>query len=142
MPRCILVWSGQPALRDAPVPVSLVRASAEQLQFSEAVFDTLVMTWTLCSIPNASAALHQMWRVLKPGGQMLFVEHGLSPESRIARRQHRLTPCWKRIGGGCHLDRKMDDLIRAAGFGVDALETGYMKGPKPWTFVYQGSATK
>jgi ubiquinone/menaquinone biosynthesis C-methylase UbiE len=64
--------------------VSLVRASAEQLSFSEAAFDTLVMTWTLCSIPNASAALHQMWRVLKPGGQMLFVEHGLSPESRIA----------------------------------------------------------
>jgi len=79
---------------------------------------------------------------VKPGGQMLFVEHGLSPESRIARRQDRLTPCWKRIGGGCHLDRKMDDLIRAAGFGVDALETGYMKGPKPWTFMYQGSATK
>jgi ubiquinone/menaquinone biosynthesis C-methylase UbiE len=64
--------------------VSLVRASAEQLPFSEVVFDTLVMTWTLCSIPNASAALHRMWRVLKPGGQMLFVEHGLSPESRIA----------------------------------------------------------
>ena len=78
---------------------------------------------------------------VKPGGQMLFVEHGLSSESRIACRQDRLTPCWKRIGGGCHLDR-MDDLIRAAGFGVDALETGYMKGPKPWTFMYQGSATK
>ena len=97
------------------------------------------MTWTLCSIPNPSAALHEMRRVLKPGGRLLFVEHGLSPEKRIAGWQHRLTPYWKRIGGGCHLDRKMDDLICAAGFRVDALETGYMKGSKPWTFIYQGS---
>jgi hypothetical protein len=98
------------------------------------------MTWTLCSIPNPSAALAEMRRVLKPRGQLLFVEHGLSHELGIIRWQRRLTPCWKRIGGGCHLDRKMDDLIRAAGFRVDALETGYMKGPKPWTFMYQGSA--
>jgi ubiquinone/menaquinone biosynthesis C-methylase UbiE len=129
-------------LADAPVPVSLVRASAEQLPFPEVVFDTLVMTWTLCSIPNPSAALAEMRRVLKPGGHLLFVEHGMSPEPRVIRWQRRLTPCWKRIGGGCHLDRKMDDLIRAAGFRVDALETGYMKGPKLWTFMYQGTAMK
>jgi ubiquinone/menaquinone biosynthesis C-methylase UbiE len=118
-------------LTDARVPVSLVRASAEQLPFRNALFDTLVMTWTLCSIPNPSAALDEMWRVLRPGGRLLFVEHGLSPESQIVRWQHRLTPCWKRIGGGCHLDRKTDDLIRAAGFQLDAVDTGYMKGPKP-----------
>jgi SAM-dependent methyltransferase len=98
------------------------------------------MTWTLCSIPNPGAALHEMQRALKPGGCLLFVEHGLSQEPRIIRWQHRLTPCWKRIGGGCHLDRNMDDLIRAAGFRMDALETGYMKGPKPWTFMYRGRA--
>jgi ubiquinone/menaquinone biosynthesis C-methylase UbiE len=124
------------------VPVLLVRTSAEQLPFGPAAFDTLVMTWTLCSIPNPSAALAEMRRVLKPGGRLLFVEHGLSHEPGVIRWQHRLTPCWKRIGGGCHLDRKMDDLIRAAGFRVDVLETGYMKGPKPWTFLYQGAATK
>jgi ubiquinone/menaquinone biosynthesis C-methylase UbiE len=124
----------------ARVPVSLIRASAEQLPFRDAAFDTLVMTWTLCSIPNPGAALNEMRRVLKPGGCLLFVEHGLSPEPRIIRWQHRLTPCWKHIGGGCHLDRKMDDLIRAAGFRMDALETGYMKGPKPWTFMYRGRA--
>jgi ubiquinone/menaquinone biosynthesis C-methylase UbiE len=129
-------------IADARVPVSLVRASAEQLPFSEAAFDTLVMTWTLCSIPKPSAALAEMRRVLKPGGRLLFIEHGLSPEARIARWQHWLTPWWKRIGGGCHLDRKMDDLIRVAGFRVDALETSYMKGPKPWTFMYQGTATR
>jgi ubiquinone/menaquinone biosynthesis C-methylase UbiE len=125
---------------DAVVPVSLIRASAEHLPFADATFDAIVMTWTLCSIANALAALMEMRRVLKPGGDLLFVEHGLSPETRIARWQHWLTPCWKRIGGGCHLDRKMDDLIRAAGFQIHAVETGYMQGPKPWTFMYQGSA--
>ena len=128
-------------IAEAHVPVSLLRASAEQVPFADASFDTLVMTWTLCSIPNPSAALAEMQRILRPGGALLFVEHGLSPEPRIIRWQHRLTPCLKRIGGGCHLDRKMDDLIRAAGFQVGTLETGYMKGPKPWTFMYQGSAT-
>jgi ubiquinone/menaquinone biosynthesis C-methylase UbiE len=96
--------------------VSLVLASAEQLPFADTAFDTFVMTWTLCSIPNRGAALAEMRLVLKPRGRLLFIEHGLSPEPRIKRWQHRLTPCWKRIGGGCHLDRKMDDLIRAAGF--------------------------
>jgi ubiquinone/menaquinone biosynthesis C-methylase UbiE len=125
---------------DAVVPVSLLRASAEHLPFAVAVFDTIVMTWTLCSIASPLAALMEMRRVLKPGGDLLFVEHGLSPEIRIARWQRWLTPCWKRIGGGCHLDRKMDDLIRAAGFPINAVETAYMKGPKPWTFMYRGSA--
>jgi ubiquinone/menaquinone biosynthesis C-methylase UbiE len=126
---------------DAVVPVSLLQASAEHLPFAVAVFDTIVMTWTLCSIASPPAALSEMRRVLKPGGDLLFVEHGLSPEIRIARWQHWLTPCWKRIGGGCHLDRKMDDLIRAAGFQITVVETGYIKGPRPWTFMYQGSAT-
>jgi ubiquinone/menaquinone biosynthesis C-methylase UbiE len=113
---------------DALVPVSLIRASAEHLPFADAVFDTIVMTWTLCSIPNPIAALTEMRRVLRPGGRLLFVEHGLSRETRITRWQHRLTPYRKRIGGGCHLDRKTDDLIRAAGFQIDAIESGHMKG--------------
>jgi ubiquinone/menaquinone biosynthesis C-methylase UbiE len=81
---------------DALIPVSLLRASAEHLPFADAVFDTVVMTWTLCSIANPVAALIEMRRVLKPGGQLLFVEHGLSPEIGIARWQHWLTPCWDR----------------------------------------------
>ena len=126
---------------DVVISVSLLRASAEDLPPADAVFDTIVMTWTLCSIPNPMAALTEMRRVLRPGGRLIFVEHGLSPEIRTARWQRRLTPYWKRISGGCHLDRKMDELIRSAGFEIDAVETGYMKGPKPWTFMYQGSAT-
>jgi len=126
---------------DAIVPVSLLRGSAEHVSFADAVFETIVMTWTLCSIPNPIAALTEMRRVLGPGGRLIFVEHGLSPEIRTARWQHRLSPYWKRISGGCHLDRKMDDLIRSAEFEIDAIETGYLKGPKPWTFMYRGVAT-
>ena len=106
---------------DVVIPVSLLRAFAEDLPLADAVFDTIVMTWTLCSIPNPMAALTEMRRVLKPGGQLIFVEHGLSPEIRTARWQRRLTPYWKRISGGCHLDRKTDDLIRSARFQIRAL---------------------
>jgi len=127
---------------DVVIPVSLLRASAEHLPLADAVFDAIVMTWTLCSIPNPIAALTEMRRVLRPGGRLIFVEHGLSSEIRTARWQHWLTPYWKRISGGCHLDRKADDLIRAAGFQVDTVETGYMTGPKPWTFMYHGSAMR
>ena len=84
---------------DMVIPVSLLRASAEHLPLSDAVFDTTVMTWTLCSIPNPMAALTEMRRALRPGGRLIFVEHGLSPEIRTARWQHWLTPYWKRMSG-------------------------------------------
>jgi SAM-dependent methyltransferase len=125
---------------NALVPVSLIRASAAHLPFSGSAFDTIVMTWTLCSIPNPMAALTEMRRVLRPGGRLIFVEHGLSPEIRTARWQHRLTPYWKHFSGGCHLDRKTDDLIRAAGFQISAVQTGYIQGPKPRTYMFQGPA--
>ena len=124
----------------APVPAVLVRGTAEQMPFPDATFDSAVMTWTLCSIPRPEAALAEMRRVLRPGGHIVFVEHGLSPEPVIARWQRRLTPCWSRLSGGCHLDRKADDLIRNAGFRLTGIETGYMRGPKPWTYMYQGTA--
>lgn len=128
-------------MADAAVAVWLVRASGEHLPFAEASFDTVVTTWTLCTIPHPLPALVEMRRVLKPTGKLVFAEHGLYPEPRVARWQHLLTPLWRRISGGCHLDREMDELIRAAGFRLDAVETGYMNGPKLWTFMYQGRAT-
>ena len=126
--------------RKAAVPIFLVRASAEEIPFATSVFDTAIMTWTLCSIPKPTIALAEIRRVLKSDGQLVFVEHGLSPEIDVARWQHRLTPCWSWISGGCHLDRKTDDLLRRAGFDIKDLATGYMKGPRAWTFMYEGAA--
>jgi ubiquinone/menaquinone biosynthesis C-methylase UbiE len=126
--------------REAAVPIFLVRASAEEIPFATSVFDTAIMTWTLCSIPKPTIALAEIRRVLKSDGQLVFVEHGLSPQIGVARWQHRLTPWWSWISGGCHLDRKTDDLLRRAGFDLKDLATGYMKGPRAWTIMYEGAA--
>jgi len=122
-------------------PVTLIAGSAEAIPIENHSIDTVVTTWTLCSIPDAIGALQEMHRVLRPGGQLLFVEHGLAPEDNIQRWQNRLTPLWKRIGGGCHLNRPIGTLIESSGFDITQLETGYMKGPKPMTFLYEGRAT-
>lgn len=126
----------------ADVAMFLVGGTAEHLPFAAASFETVVTTWTLCSIPDPVKALTEIRRALVPGGRLLFVEHGLAPEPAVARWQHRLTPCWRRIAGGCHLDRKIDDLIRSAGFDLCTSNTGYMPGPRPWTFLYRGEAIK
>jgi len=122
-------------------PVTFVAGSAEAIPIEDHSIDTVVTTWTLCSIPDAIGALKEMRRVLRPGGQLLFVEHGLAPEDTIQRWQNRLTPLWKKIGGGCHLNRPIRTLIERAGFNITELKTGYMKGPKPMTFLYEGLAT-
>ncbi len=124
----------------APLPVLLVRAAGEALPFRDGAFRTALSTWTLCTIPDPLQALREMRRVLMPGGRLVFVEHGLAPEPRVARWQRRLTPLWRHIAGGCHLDRRIDDLIRTAGFRLGALDTGYIEGPKVMTFLYQGWA--
>jgi ubiquinone/menaquinone biosynthesis C-methylase UbiE len=126
----------------AAVPVSLRRGSATAMDVDDASIDTVVMTWTLCSIPDPMAALGEMRRVLKPGGRLLFVEHGLSNEAGVARWQHRLTPLWRRVTGGCHLDRKIDDLVRTAGFELPELKNEYAPGPRPMTYMYEGRAIR
>jgi ubiquinone/menaquinone biosynthesis C-methylase UbiE len=126
--------------RVLPSDVELIEGSAEKIPLATASADTVVMTWTLCSVPAADDALHEMRRVLKPSGRLLFVEHGLAPDINVRRWQDRLTPIWKRIGGGCHLNRPIRSLIEEAGFQFERLDTGYMPGPKPMTFMYEGSA--
>lgn len=111
--------------------VSLIEGSAEDIPCDDRNFDTVVTTWTLCSIPHADRALAEVRRVLKPGGQLLFVEHGLGPEQAVQKWQQRLTPVWSKISGGCHLNRPMQTLIAQTGFDFAHIETGYMKGPKP-----------
>jgi len=117
-----------------------IRGSAETIPFEDKAFDSVVTTWTLCTIPNVPLALREMRRVLRTDGRLLFVEHGLAPDTSIARWQMRLTPCWKCIGGGCHLNRKIDDLIAAAGFKIERLDTGYLQGRNPFAYMYEGVA--
>ena len=123
-----------------PFPVELLQASAEAIPLRSGSLDTVVTTWTLCTIPNVTSALAEMCRVLKPDGRFLFVEHGLSPDPAVRRWQDRLTPIWKRISGGCHLNRAISQLVQDAGFRIDRIETGYMKGLQPMTYMYEGFA--
>jgi ubiquinone/menaquinone biosynthesis C-methylase UbiE len=125
---------------DAGIAVDLVEGGAEAVPLESQSVDTVVTTWTMCSIPDAGRALREMRRVLKPSGRLLFVEHGLAPDPGVRWWQDRLTPVWKRIGGGCHLNRPIWSLIEGAGFELERLATGYMRGPKPMTFMYEGSA--
>ena len=120
--------------------VEFIEGSAEAIPLQDASVDTVVTTWTLCSIPDALQALRDMRRVLRPGGRLLFVEHGRAPDRHVVWWQDRLTPVWKRLGGGCHLNRAIGTLIEGAGFQFDRVETGYMRGPKPMTFTYEGCA--
>ena len=123
------------------IEVAFLSQSAEEaLPLPDASIDTVVITWTLCSIPDTSKALQQMYRVLKKHGRLIFVEHGRAPDPSVARWQERLTPLWKRMTGGCHLDRKVDDLLRAAGFRITELTKSYLPGPRPMTYTYQGFA--
>lgn len=123
------------------LPVELVEAPAEALPLDSRSVDAVVMTWTLCSIPDPHQALHEIRRVLKPEGRLLFVEHGRAPEPSVVRWQDRLTPVWRRISGGCHLNRPVDRLIHDGGLRIDRLDTGYFKGPRPLSYIYEGSAT-
>ena len=125
---------------EAGVRAALLQATATRIPLGDATVDTVVMTWTLCSIPDPPAALCEIRRVLMLSGALLFVEHGLSPEPAVERWQHRLTPVWRHLAGGCHLDRKIDDLIRSAGFELAELRTAYAQGPRPMTYMYEGRA--
>lgn len=119
-----------------------LRSSAEGIPLEDSSIDTIVTTWTLCSIRDVARGLSEARRILKPSGRLVFVEHGLSPDLDVRRWQDRLTPLWKRFAGGCHLNRAIDRLIEDAGFRVEQIETGYMAGPKPMTFMYEGRARR
>jgi SAM-dependent methyltransferase len=125
---------------EMPRPLELLEASAETIPLVTHSVDTIVCAWTLCSIPDVARALSEVHRVLKPSGIFLFVEHGRAPDAPVAKWQDRLTPIWKHVAGGCHLNRPVAALVERAGFRIERLDTGYMKGPRPMTFMYEGCA--
>ena len=135
-----LVTMARDAARATTVPVSFLATSAEAIPLDDHSIDTVITTWTLCSIPQAATALSEMRRVLRPGGRLLFVEHGLAPDAGVRRWQHRLTPVWRACAGGCHLNRPIAAMIEGAGFRLERVETGHIPGPRPMTFMYEGRA--
>lgn len=124
-----------------PFDVEIVPALAEEIPLETGSFDTVLTTYTLCSIPDAGSALCEMARVLKPGGQLLFCEHGKAPDPSVRRWQKRINPIWRRFSGGCHLNRDIPALIQSAGFEIAGLETMYLPGWRPGSFNYWGTAT-
>lgn len=129
------------AIAAAPVPVEVIDLSAEAIPLEDSSMDTVVLTYTACTIPDVNAALAEMRRVLKPGGRLLFSEHGRAPDAGVYKWQRRIEPVWKPIAGGCHLTRQIDNLIIGAGFAMERLEMDYLpKSPKFASFNYSGAA--
>lgn len=126
----------------SPVPIEYAGLDGQALPLGPASVDHVLITWTLCTIPDVESALHEMRRVLRPGGKLHFVEHGRSPDRGVARWQDRLTPLQRRLAGGCHLNRPIDRLVTQAGFSVTRLDNFYMKGPKPMGYIFEGVAAK
>ena len=126
----------------SPVPVEYVGLDGQDLPADDASVDHVLSTWTLCTIPDVGRALAEVARVLRPGGRLHFVEHGLAPDPRVARWQRRLTPIQRRIAGGCHLDRPIDALVTSAGLTITDLEHSWMRAPKPMGYLYEGVATR
>jgi ubiquinone/menaquinone biosynthesis C-methylase UbiE len=124
----------------AGLDVELVALSAESIPYADNSFDSVLITYTLCSIADPIAALKEMRRVLIPNGRLVFCEHGRAPEESVRRWQTRLQPHWKRFAGGCHLDRNVPALLRESGFRCEQMQTMYLSGPRPLTYNYWGVA--
>ncbi|HXY91629.1 MAG TPA: class I SAM-dependent methyltransferase [Acidimicrobiia bacterium] len=151
-PSVTRVWAVDPAtvgrqlaakrVAASPVPVEYIGLDGQALPLPDESVDHVLTTWTLCTIPDVEAALGEMRRVLRPGGEVHFLEHGRSPDPKVAAWQDRITPIQRRVAGGCHLNRSIDTLIADSGLEVTRLDTYYIRGPKPLGYMYEGIATK
>ena len=128
-------------LAASAVPVEFVGLDGEQLPLEDKSVDHVLTTWTMCSIPHLDTALAEVRRVLRPGGTLRFVEHGRSPDPKVARWQDRLTPLQRRLFGGCHLNRPIAELVTTAGFTLGSIDTYYASSPKPFGYFFEGVAT-
>ena len=124
------------------LPVEFVGLDGQSLPLGDGSVDHVLVTWTLCTIPDVDRALREMHRVLRPGGSLRFVEHGRSPDERSARLQDRVTPVWKRAVGGCHLTRPIPELVAKAGFEIERLESYRDNGPELFARFYEGVALR
>lgn len=128
-------------LRAASVPVERAGLDGQSLPFPDHCFDAALSTWTLCTIPDPVAALREVRRVLRPGGMLHVAEHGRAPDAGVHRWQRRLDPVQKRVGGGCHLSRPIDELLTAAGFTLERIEQRYLdQEPRVFGSMYEGRA--
>jgi ubiquinone/menaquinone biosynthesis C-methylase UbiE len=126
--------------RKSGLGIDMVAGSAQAIPFDDATFDSVLMTYSLCSMDDPLAALREMRRVLKPHAPLFFCEHGRAPDPAVRRWQERLTPGWSRIAGGCHLDRDIGALLTEAGMRSADMRAQYLRGPRPFMFTYWGSA--
>ena len=122
--------------------ISFIETTAESIDLESSTFDSVVIGFSLCTIPDPMQALAEAHRLLKPDGSLFFMEHGLAPEPNIQKWQHRITPIWRKIAGGCNLNRNIEELIIAGGFKFKDLKKKYIKGPKIASFLYYGEAPK
>ncbi len=129
-------------LEACPIDVDFVGLDGAALPLEDGSVDMALSTWTLCTIPDVATALSEIRRVLKPGGSFHFVEHGLSPDAGVARWQRRLNGVWKKIGGGCHINRPIDRLVGEAGFELGEISNHYASGPRTHAFMYEGRALR
>lgn len=146
------VWAVEPSqqmwrlakerLAQATIPVEHLAASAEAIPLEDGVADTVVVTWALCTIPHPELALAEARRLLKPGGLLLFAEHGRAPDADVQRWQDRINPVWTLFAGGCNLNRDVTGLVSAAGFELQDIEEGYLPGSRPFTFNTLGAGRK
>lgn len=128
------------AARSLPFKVEFIGLPGDEIPLEDDSIDTVLVTYTLCTIPDPIPALRQMSRVLRPGGELIFCEHGAAPDASVRRWQDRLNPLWQRLGGGCNLNRPIPALIEAGGFRIESLDAMYIPGWRPASFNYWGTA--
>lgn len=127
--------------RDVKFPLEFLDLKAEEIPLDDKSVDTVLVTYTLCTIPDVNRALQGMRRVLKPGGRLIFCEHGEAPDPSVRKWQEWMTPAWKKIAGGCHVGRPIPQLLREGGFTVEKMETMYLPStPRPLGYNYWGTA--
>ncbi|MDH3533746.1 MAG: class I SAM-dependent methyltransferase [Gammaproteobacteria bacterium] len=134
-------WSiAEPSAHRMKFTVDFVEAPAESIPLERASVDSIIVTYSLCTIPEVDQAVREMHRVLRKGGELIFCEHGLAPDQKVRNWQDRLNPFWRPMTGGCNLNRDIPSIISAGGFEIRRMETMYLPGPKPLTFKYWGVA--